>query len=190
MSAPTTASSKAGSPTPSASSGYGVFVKTAVESLDQLDSAAGKPAKTAMVVHEDSAFGTGTANLLAELPGIGIEVIEVIKHPTPNLDFDDVVLRIKAQEPERRRPGRPLRWVCAAGAHAAAAEGAAQGDLSVWAGPPPSTASSRNFPEATTYIIDTNHRYNPKKAAALELKKKVEARASTTPTRSSSTTRP
>ena len=92
------------------SPGYGVFVKTAVESLDQLNSAAGKPAKTAMVVHEDSAFGTGTANLLAkQLPGIGIEVIEVIKHPTPNLDFNNIVLRIKAQKPERRHPGRLLQ---------------------------------------------------------------------------------
>src|SRR5216683_1644785 len=63
------------------SPGYGVFVKTAVPTLKEINAAAGNVAKTAIIVHEDSAFGTGTANLLAkELPGIGIEVLEVIKH--------------------------------------------------------------------------------------------------------------
>ena len=82
------------------SPGFGVFVKAAV-SLEDLNAAAGNPAKSAIIVHEDSAFGTGTAGLLAkDLPGIGIEVLEVIKHPTPTLDFNNIVLTIKAKKPD------------------------------------------------------------------------------------------
>ncbi len=69
--------------------------------LKDINAAAGNPAKTAIIVHEDSAFGAGTAALLAkELPGIGIEVLEVIKHPTPTLDFNNIVLTIKAKKPD------------------------------------------------------------------------------------------
>src|SRR4029077_2825790 len=83
------------------SPGYGVFVKTAVPALKDINAAAGNPAKTAIIVHEDSAFGTGTAGLLAkDLPGAGIEVLDVLKHPTPTLDFTNIVLTIKAKKPD------------------------------------------------------------------------------------------
>jgi branched-chain amino acid transport system substrate-binding protein len=83
------------------SPGYGVFVKTAVPALKDINAAVGNPAKTAVIVHEDSAFGTGTAGLLSkELPGIGIEVLDVIKHPTPTLDFNNIVLTINAKNPD------------------------------------------------------------------------------------------
>src|SRR5579872_5746448 len=83
------------------SPGYGVFVATAVSALKEINGAAGNPAKTAIIVHEDSAFGSGTAALLQkELPGIGIEVLEAIKHPTPTLDFNNIVLTIKAKKPD------------------------------------------------------------------------------------------
>ncbi len=81
------------------SPGHGVFVKTAVDALKDLNAAAGNPAKTAIIVHEDSAFGAGTAGLLAKaLPDIGIEVLDAIKHPT--LDFNNIVLTIEAKKPD------------------------------------------------------------------------------------------
>jgi branched-chain amino acid transport system substrate-binding protein len=81
--------------------GYGRISTQAVEALDAVNKAAGSAAKSAIIVHEESEFGTGTARLLAErLPGIGIEVKEVIRHANPTRDFTNVALRIKSQRPD------------------------------------------------------------------------------------------
>ena len=54
-----------------------------------------------MIIHEESLFGTGTAELLArELPGYGFEVKEVIKHANPTRDFNNIVLRMKSVNPD------------------------------------------------------------------------------------------
>src|SRR2546426_10869440 len=42
--------------------GFGVIAKTALDNLVTINDQAGKPAKTAMIVHEDSLFGSGLAN--------------------------------------------------------------------------------------------------------------------------------
>ena len=44
--------------------GFGVISKTALTNLAAINDAAGKPAKTVMIVHEDSLFGSGLAKLL------------------------------------------------------------------------------------------------------------------------------
>jgi branched-chain amino acid transport system substrate-binding protein len=81
--------------------GYGRISTQAVEALDAVNKGAGSAAKSAIIVHEESEFGTGTARLLAErLPGIGIEVKEVIRHANPTRDFTNVALRIKSQRPD------------------------------------------------------------------------------------------
>jgi branched-chain amino acid transport system substrate-binding protein len=70
---------------------------------------AGKPAKTVMIVHEDSLFGSGLAKLLnAQLPQQGFEILETIPHPTPTRDFNNVVLKIKAQNPDLVIPRKLL----------------------------------------------------------------------------------
>jgi branched-chain amino acid transport system substrate-binding protein len=81
--------------------GYGRITTQAVQALDAVNKAAGSPAKSAILVHEESEFGTGTARLLAErLPPIGIEVKEVIRHANPTRDFTNVALRIKSARPD------------------------------------------------------------------------------------------
>ncbi len=81
--------------------GYGRITSEAVDGLDAINKKAGSPAKSAILVHEESEFGTGTAKLLADrLPGIGIEVKEVIRHANPTRDFTNIVLRIKSQKPD------------------------------------------------------------------------------------------
>ena len=81
--------------------GYRKCAEVAVANLHVLNTAAGKPARTVMIIHEESLFGTGTANLLArELPGYGYEVKEVIKHANPTRDFNNIVLRMKAVNPD------------------------------------------------------------------------------------------
>jgi len=81
--------------------GFGVITKTALDNLVTINDQAGKPAKTVMIVHEDSAFGAGTAKLLnAQLPDRGFQILETISHPTPTREFDNVVLKIRAENPD------------------------------------------------------------------------------------------
>ncbi|MBN8873820.1 MAG: ABC transporter substrate-binding protein [Rhodospirillales bacterium] len=78
-----------------------VCVNGAVDELAGLNKAAGGPVKTAVLVHENSEFGTTTAATLKEkLPAIGIKVLDVMPHATPTRDFTNVVLRIKEQKPD------------------------------------------------------------------------------------------
>ena len=44
--------------------GFGVIAKSALDNLVAINDGAGKPAKTVMIVHEDSLFGSGLAKLL------------------------------------------------------------------------------------------------------------------------------
>src|SRR5688572_12410850 len=81
--------------------GYKVVADASVNYLHLLNSLARKPAKSVLIVHEESLFGTGTANLLAQqLPGLGYDVKEVIKHANPTRDFSNIVLRVKAANPD------------------------------------------------------------------------------------------
>jgi branched-chain amino acid transport system substrate-binding protein len=65
--------------------GNGKCVDDAFAGLSEVNKAAGSPAKTAVIVHEDSEFGTSTAKLLsAKLSGIGLEVKEVLPHARPS----------------------------------------------------------------------------------------------------------
>jgi branched-chain amino acid transport system substrate-binding protein len=81
--------------------GFGVIAKTALDNLVAINDQAGKPAKTVMIIHEDSAFGAGLAKLLnAQLPDRGFQILETIAHPTPTREFENIVLKIKAPNPD------------------------------------------------------------------------------------------
>ena len=81
--------------------GFGTVSSTAVDNLVKLNDAAGKPAKTVVLVHEDGLFGSGLAKLLqAELPKRGFEILDTISHPTPARDMSNVALQIKAKSPD------------------------------------------------------------------------------------------
>src|SRR5689334_13301063 len=76
-------------------------VEDAFAALSSLNTAAGGVAKSAVVIHEDSEFGTSTAKVLAaKLSGINIQVKDVLKHATPTRDFSNLVLRVKALKPD------------------------------------------------------------------------------------------
>jgi branched-chain amino acid transport system substrate-binding protein len=159
------------------SPGYGVFVKTAVPALKEINESAGNEAKTAIIVHEDSAFGTGTANLLAkELPGIGIEVLEIIKHPTPTLDFNNIVLTIKAKKPDIVIPANYYNEYVILARTMQQQKVRPKAIYSVLGGGASQYKFLKEFPQAAQFIMDCNHWYDPKKPAALELKKRTEAK--------------
>src|ERR1700735_2528498 len=157
------------------SRGFGVIAKTALDNLAVINAQAGKPAKTVIIVHEDSLFGSGLAKLLnAQLPTKGFEILETIAHPTPTRDFNNVVLKIKAQNPDLVIPANYYNEYVLLARTMLEQHVRPKAIYSVLGGAASSYKFVREFPEAAKYIMDCNHWFNPKSAKALELKKKVE----------------
>jgi len=157
--------------------GFGVIAKTAIANLVAINDAAGKPAKTVMIVHEDSLFGSGLAKLLnAQLPPHGFQILETIAHPTPTRDFNNVVLKIKAQNPDLVIPANYYNEYVLLARTMQQQHVKPKGVYSVLGGAASSYKFVKEFPEAAKYIMDCNHWFDPKNPKALELKKKVEAK--------------
>src|SRR6185312_8015283 len=106
----------------------------------------------------------------------GITVLEVMKHPTPNLDFNNIVLRIKAVNPDLVIPADYYNEYVLVARTMQQQKVSPKGIYSVLGGAASQYKFVKEFPEAAAYIMDCNHWYDPKKPAALELKKKVEAK--------------
>jgi branched-chain amino acid transport system substrate-binding protein len=157
--------------------GFGVIAKTALDNLVLINDQAGKPAKTVLIVHEDSAFGAGLAKLLnAQLPERGFQVLETISHPTPTRDFNNVALKIKAQNPDLVIPANYYNEYVLLARTMQQQRIRPKGIYSVLGGAASSYKFVKEFPEAAQYIMDCNHWFDPKNPKALELKKKVEAK--------------
>jgi branched-chain amino acid transport system substrate-binding protein len=155
--------------------GFGTISKTAIENLVAINDAAGKPAKTIMIVHEDSLFGSGLAKLLnAQLPTHGFQILETIPHPTPTRDFNNVVLKIKAQNPDLVIPADYYNEYVLLARTMQQQRVRPKGIYSVLGGAASSYKFVKEFPEAANYIMDCNHWFDPKNPKAIELKKKVE----------------
>jgi branched-chain amino acid transport system substrate-binding protein len=157
--------------------GFGVIAKTALDNLVTLNDQAGKAAKTVMIVHEDSAFGSGLARLLnAQLPERGFQVLETIPHPTPTRDFNNVVLKIRAQNPDLVIPANYYNEYVLLARTMQQQRVRPKGIYSVLGGAASSYKFVKEFPEAAQFIMDCNHWFDPKNTKALELKKKVDAK--------------
>ncbi len=155
--------------------GFGVIAKTALDNLVTINDQAGKPAKTVMIVHEDSAFGAGLAKLLnAQLPDRGFQVLETIPHPTPTRDFNTVVLKIKAQNPDLVIPANYYNEYVLLARTMQQQRVRPKGIYSVLGGAASSYKFVKEFPEAAQYIMDCNHWFDPKNPKALALRKQVE----------------
>lgn len=155
--------------------GFGVIAKTAIANLAAINDAAGKPAKTVMIVHEDSLFGSGLAKLLnAQLPQHGFQILETIGHPTPTRDFNNVVLKIKAQNPDLVIPADYYNEYVLLARTMQQQHVKPKGIYSVLGGAASSYKFVKEFPEAAKYIMDCNHWFDPKNPKAVALKKKVE----------------
>ena len=155
--------------------GFGVIAKTALENLVTINDQAGKPAKTVIIVHEDSAFGAGLAKLLnAQLPDRGFQVLETISHPTPTREFENVVLKIKAQNPDLVIPANYYNEYVLLARTMQQQRVRPKGIYSVLGGAASSYKFVKEFPEAAQYIMDCNHWFDPKNPKALDLKKRVE----------------
>jgi branched-chain amino acid transport system substrate-binding protein len=128
-------------------------------------------------VHEDSLFGTGTAKLLSEqLPKISIELVEIIKHPTPTRDFTNIVLQVKAKNPDLIIPANYYNEYILFARTLRQQQVKAKGIYSVLGGAASNYQFVEQFPEAAEQIMDCNHWFNPKSDLALERKRAAEAK--------------
>jgi branched-chain amino acid transport system substrate-binding protein len=157
--------------------GYRKCAETAVANLHVLNTAAGKPAKTVMIIHEESLFGTGTANLLAkELPGYGYDIKEIIKHANPTRDFNNIVLRMKAVNPDIVIPANYYNEYALLVRTMQQQKVTPKAIYSVLGGAASSYKFVKEFPDAANGIIDCNHWYNPRDKRSAELRKRVETK--------------
>jgi branched-chain amino acid transport system substrate-binding protein len=157
--------------------GYATCAQIAVNNLHVLNTVAGRPAKTVMIIHEESLFGTGTANLLArELPGFGFDVKEVVKHANPTRDFNNIVLRMKSVAPDIVIPANYYNEYALLVRTMQQQKVVPKAIYSVLGGAASSYKFVKEFPDAADGIIDCNHWFNPRDKRVAELRKRVEAK--------------
>ncbi|MCW3476810.1 ABC transporter substrate-binding protein [Limobrevibacterium gyesilva] len=146
----------------------------AMAALDQINRKAGSPAKTAVIVHEDSEFGTNSAKLqAAALPKIGIEVKALIPHATPTRDFTNIVLRIKSEKPDlvvitnyENEYVLLARTLVQQRVDLVSTFSISGGGFSL--------KFAKEAPAVAENMIDFNHWYNPKDPRALAFRKRIE----------------
>jgi branched-chain amino acid transport system substrate-binding protein len=156
--------------------GYKVCADTAMNDLVLLNNLARKPAKSVLIVHEESLFGTGTANLLAQqLPNLGFEVKEVIKHANPTRDFNNIVLRVKAASPDIVIPANYYNEYALFVRTMKQQNVVPKAIYSVLGGAASSYKFVKEFAGAANGVIDVNHWFNPKDKRAWALKTRVDA---------------
>ncbi|HTO49029.1 MAG TPA: ABC transporter substrate-binding protein [Burkholderiales bacterium] len=155
--------------------GYKVISTAAMNYLHIMNKLAGNPAKTVMIIHEESLFGTGTAGLLQQqLPAFGFKIVEVIKHANPTRDFNNIVLRMKSLNPDVVIPANYYNEYALLVRTMKQQGVQPQAIFSVLGGAASSFKFVKEFPDVANGIIDVNHWYNPKDKRALALRKKVE----------------
>ena len=156
--------------------GYRIVSQQAMNYLHIMNTLARKPAKTVMIIHEESLFGTGTANLLSQqLPGMGYQVVEAVKHANPTRDFNNIVLRMKALNPDIVIPANYYNEYALLVRTMKQQTVQPKAVFSVLGGAASSFKFVKEFPDVADGIIDCNHWYNPKDKRAAVLRKKVEA---------------
>jgi branched-chain amino acid transport system substrate-binding protein len=156
--------------------GNGKCVDDAFAGLADVNKAAGSPAKTAVIVHEDSEFGTSTAKLLSgKLAGIGLEVKEVLKHATPTRDFSNLVLRIKSLKPDLVIISDYQNEYVLLARTLYQQKAEVAGIFSVLGGGF-NYRLVKEQPDVAQYMMDFNHWYNPKNPKAQAMRKAVEAK--------------
>ena len=155
--------------------GFGACVDQGIASLGALNKAAGDVAKSAVIVHESGEFGTGTAKLLqGKLPSIGIAVKELIPNDNPTRNFDNIALRIRSLAPDvvmmsnyQNEYVLLARTLYQQKVNLAAMFSILGGGFNY--------KFVKEMPDVSQYMMDVNHWFNPRSAAAQELKKRVEA---------------
>ncbi|MGB0530851.1 MAG: ABC transporter substrate-binding protein [Paracoccaceae bacterium] len=155
--------------------GYGRIAADASVNLAEINKAAGSPAKTVAIVHEESEFGTGTAKLVTKaLASHGLEVIETIKHANPTRNFDNIALRLKSAKPDIIMP------INYPGEYILLAKTLRQQRVDFMASYSV-LGGGFNFkfvdemPQIAENMIDVNHWYDPRSTSGQEMRARTEA---------------
>ena len=152
--------------------GVNKCTSTALENLKLLNNNAGNVVKTAAIVHEDGPFGSNMAKLLAEkLPQIGIQVVETIGHPTPQRDFTNIVLRLKAAKPDMIIPSNYINEYTLFAMALRQQRVETKAIYSILGGAASNIKFVREQNEAAQYVMDCNHWYDPRKPESQALAK-------------------
>lgn len=156
------------------SPGTGRAVDEGVGNLNTLNEQAGKPIKTVAIVHEDGPFGSSMAKLLNEkLPALGMTVVETISHPTPQRDFTNILLRLKAAKPDLVMPSHYINEFILFARTIRQQRFSPKAIYSIFGGGASNIKFVRENPDAAQFVIDTNHWYDPRKPVSVALAKKV-----------------
>ncbi len=144
--------------------GFGTVTSSALENLVKLNDAAGKPAKTVVIVHEDGLFGSGMAKLLqTQLPPRGFEILETIAHPTPSRDMSNVALRIRALNPDLVIPSSYYAEFVLLARTMQQQRIKPKGIYAVLNGAASNFRFVKEFGDAANLVMDCNHWADPRK---------------------------
>jgi branched-chain amino acid transport system substrate-binding protein len=155
--------------------GFGTVTAAALDNLVKLNDAAGKPAKTVVIVHEDGLFGSGMAKLLNErLPQRGFEVLETIAHPTPSRDMSNVALRIRALNPDLVIPSSYYAEFVLLSRTMQQQRIRPKGIYAVLNGAASNFRFVREFPDAANLVMDCNHWADPRKPRTAAVRAQAE----------------
>jgi branched-chain amino acid transport system substrate-binding protein len=156
--------------------GFGAVTRAAIDNLVKLNDAAGKPAKTVVLVHEDGLFGTGLAKLMNDrLSALGFQILETIPHPTPARDMSNVALRIRALNPDLVIPSSYYGEFVLLARTMQQQRIRPKGIYAVLNGAASNFRFVREFPDAANNVMDCNHWADPRKPKTAELRRQVEA---------------
>jgi branched-chain amino acid transport system substrate-binding protein len=156
--------------------GFGIVSAQALENLVKINDAAGKPAKTVVLVHEDGLFGSGLAKLLqAELPKRGFEILDTLSHPTPARDMSNIALQIRAKNPDLVIPSSYYGEFVLLARTMQQQRIKPKGIYAILNGAASNYRFVKEFPEAAENVMDCNHWYDPRNATALAIKKALDA---------------
>jgi len=155
--------------------GFGSVTASALDNLVKLNDAAGKPAKTVVIVHEDGLFGSGMAKLLgAQLPQRGFQVLETIAHPTPSRDMSNVALRIRALNPDLVIPSSYYSEFVLLARTMQQQRIRPKGIYAVLNGAASNYRFVKEFPDAANLVMDCNHWADDRKPKTKEVRAAVE----------------
>ncbi|HRK18545.1 MAG TPA: ABC transporter substrate-binding protein [Hyphomicrobiaceae bacterium] len=144
--------------------GFGTVTAAALDNLVKINDAAGKPAKTVVIVHEDGLFGSGMAKLMnAELPKRGFEILETIAHPTPSRDMSNVALRIKSLNPDLVIPSSYYGEFVLLARTLQQQKIRPKGIYAVLNGAASNFRFVKEFGDAANLVMDCNHWADPRK---------------------------
>jgi branched-chain amino acid transport system substrate-binding protein len=155
--------------------GFGTVTSSALENLVKLNDAAGKPAKTVVIVHEDGLFGSGMAKLLqTQLPPRGFEILETIAHPTPSRDMSNVALRIRALNPDIVIPSSYYAEFVLLARTMQQQRIKPKGIYAVLNGAASNFRFVKEFGDAANLVMDCNHWADPRKPQTAVVKAQAE----------------